>query len=158
MSLAIRSIERWYLTFQKYRIRISPTDSVTEHAIFWWEGSKISARYTVSEFLAPSTGRLLTLCKWFSKNQRKVKLLKFYSWCTFDYLTSTAIFNVLVWFTWVRLGSVIRHINYCRLFNAKSGLYMYIKYIGFGLTGFYGISTIVGYLMPNPVHTCILNI
>ena len=23
--------------------------------------------------------------------------------------------------------------------------------------GFYGISTIVGYLMPNPVYTCILN-
>ena len=29
-------------------------------------------------------------------------------------------------------------------------LYIYIKYIGFGLFGFYGISTIVGYLMPNP--------
>ena len=27
---------------------------------------------------------------------------------------------------------------------------MYIKYIGFGLVGFYGIPTIVGYLMPNP--------
>ena len=28
----------------------------------------------------------------------------------------------------------------------------------FGLFGFYGISTIIGYLMPNPVHTYILNI
>ena len=27
-----------------------------------------------------------------------------------------------------------------------------------GLVGFYGISTIVGYLMPNPVFTYILNI
>ena len=35
---------------------------------------------------------------------------------------------------------------------------MYIKYIWFGLGGFFGISTIVGYLMPNPLYTCILNI
>ena len=34
---------------------------------------------------------------------------------------------------------------------------IYIKYIWFGLVGFYGISTIVGYLMPNPVYTYILN-
>ena len=46
----------------------------------------------------------------------------------------------------------------CRLFNAKSSLYIYIKYIGFGLVGFYGISPIVGYLMPNPLYTYILNI
>ena len=26
------------------------------------------------------------------------------------------------------------------------------------LVGFYGISTIVGYLMPNPLYTCILKI
>ena len=32
--------------------------------------------------------------------------------------------------------------NHCRLFNAKSSLYIYIKYIGLGLVGFYGISTI----------------
>ena len=29
--------------------------------------------------------------------------------------------------------------------------------IWFGLVGFYGISTIVGYLMPNPLYTYILN-
>ena len=29
-------------------------------------------------------------------------------------------------------------------------LCIYIKYIGFGLVGFYGMSTIVGYLMLNP--------
>ena len=28
----------------------------------------------------------------------------------------------------------------------------------FGLLGFYGISTIVGYLMPNPLYTYIMNI
>ena len=35
---------------------------------------------------------------------------------------------------------------------------LYIKYIGFGLDWSYGISTIVGYLMPNPLYTYILNI
>ena len=48
------------------------------------------------------------------------------------------------------MGWVLGHINHRRLFNAKSFLYTYIKYIGFGLVGLYGISTIVGYLMPNP--------
>ena len=50
----------------------------------------------------------------------------------------------------IRLGLVLWHINHCRLFNAKSSLFMYIKYVGFGLVGFHGISTIVGYLIPNP--------
>ena len=58
----------------------------------------------------------------------------------------------------VCLGWVLWHINNCRLLNAKSSLYIYIKYIGFGLVGFYGISTIVGYLMPNPLYTYILDI
>ena len=40
-----------------------------------------------------------------------------------------------------------------RLFNALSPLYIYVKYIWFGLVGFYGISNIVGYLMLNPLHT-----
>ena len=35
---------------------------------------------------------------------------------------------------------------------------MHIKYIGFALVGFYGILTIVGYLMPNPIYTYILNV
>ena len=50
------------------------------------------------------------------------------------------------------------HINHCRLFNTKSSLYIYIKYIGFGLVRFYDTSTIVGYLMPNPLYTYILDI
>ena len=57
-----------------------------------------------------------------------------------------------------KIGLVLWHINHCRLFNAKSSLYIYIKYIWFGLVWFYGISTIVGYLMPNPLYTYILNI
>ena len=36
-------------------------------------------------------------------------------------------------------------------------LYTYMSNI-YDLVGFYGISTIVGYLMPNPSHTYILNI
>ena len=42
--------------------------------------------------------------------------------------------------------------NHCRLFNAKSSLYIYIKYIRFGLVYlyFYDVSTIGGYLIPNP--------
>ena len=45
---------------------------------------------------------------------------------------------------------ILWHINHCRLFNAKSFLYIWI-YIWFVLVGFYGISTIEGYLMPNPL-------
>ena len=58
--------------------------------------------------------------------------------------------------------------NHCRLFNAKSSLYIYIKYKSslyiyikytwFGLVGFYGISIIVDYLMLNPLYTYISNI
>ena len=59
----------------------------------------------------------------------------------------------MIWFGWV-----LWHINYYRLFNAKSSLYIYIDYIVVGLVGFYGISTIVAYLEPNPLYTYILNI
>ena len=44
------------------------------------------------------------------------------------------------------VGFGFMHINHCRLFNPKPSLYIYIKYIGLGLFGFYSISTIVGYL------------
>ena len=50
-------------------------------------------------------------------------------------------------------GWVLWHINHCWLFNAKSCLYIYIRYIWFGFVGFYGISTIIGYLMLNPFYT-----
>ena len=52
----------------------------------------------------------------------------------------------MIYFAWV-----LWHINACRLFNVIYPLYIYIKYIWIGLVGFYGISTIVGYLMPNPL-------
>ena len=38
-------------------------------------------------------------------------------------------------------------------FNTKSFLYIYTKYIWFGLVGFYGISIILGYLMSNSQYT-----
>ena len=55
----------------------------------------------------------------------------------------------MIWFGWA-----LWHINHCWLFHAKSFLYIYIKYIEFSWVGFYGIATIVGYLMPNPVYSC----
>ena len=60
---------------------------------------------------------------------------------------------IQVWFGWV-----LWHINHHRLFNARFSLYMNIKYIKFGLVGFYGISTIISYLMPNSLYTHILDI
>ena len=48
----------------------------------------------------------------------------------------------MIWF-----GSIHWHINRCRLFNAKYS-YKYYKYLWFGLLGFIGISTIIGYLVP----------
>ena len=56
------------------------------------------------------------------------------------------------------VGLGFMRIKHCGLFNAKSSLYVNIKYIEFGLVGFNGISTIVGYLMPNPLYTYILNL
>ena len=46
-------------------------------------------------------------------------------------------------------GWVLWHINHWRLFDAKFSLYGCIKYMWFGLIELYGISTIVGYLMPH---------
>ena len=57
----------------------------------------------------------------------------------------------MIWF-------VLWHINRCRLLKVKYCLYIYIKYVWFSLGLFYGISTIVGYLMSNPLYTYILNI
>ena len=63
----------------------------------------------------------------------------------------TCILDIYDWF-----DLVLWHINHCGLFNAKSSLYIYIKYIWFGLVWFYGISIILGYLMPNPFYTYIV--
>ena len=51
-----------------------------------------------------------------------------------------------VWF-----GCVLWHINHWGLSNAKSSLYIYIRYKRYGLVVYYGISTIVGYLKPDPL-------
>ena len=47
-----------------------------------------------------------------------------------------------IWF-----GLVLWHISHSKLFKAKFFLYIYVKYIGFGLVWFYGISAIVGCLI-----------
>ena len=78
-------------------------------------------------------------------------------WTLFGYLMPnppyTYVLNIYDLF-WLGLW----HINRCMLFNAKFSLYIYINYIWFSLVGFYGISTIVGYLMPNHVYTYNLDI
>ena len=45
--------------------------------------------------------------------------------------------NRLFWF-----GLILWPINPCRLFNAESSLYIYIKYIGFDLVGFMAYQTL----------------
>ena len=65
--------------------------------------------------------------------------------------------NILNIYDLVCLGFMAYKLLYC-LFNAKFLLYIYIKYIWFDFIVVYGISTIVGYLMPNPLYTYILNI
>ena len=78
--------------------------------------------------------------------------------CVYIYTHTYIYIYIYIYVSMIWLGFVLCHINHCRLFNAKSSLYIYIKYIWFGSVGFYGISTIVGYLMPNPLYTYILNI
>ena len=66
------------------------------------------------------------------------------------------IFIHIHWKYMIWLGWILLH---CRLSNAKSSLYIFIKKnIWFGWVRFYGLSTIVGYLMPNPLYTYILYI
>ena len=55
-------------------------------------------------------------------------------------------------------GWVLWHINHCKLFNANIlNTYILNVYdlVWLDLVWFYGISTIVGYLMPNPLYTYI---
>ena len=66
--------------------------------------------------------------------------------------------DLVIWFSFDLFGLVLCHINHCRLFNVKSFLYVYIKYIRFGSVEFYVISTIVGYLMSDRFYMYILNI
>ena len=73
--------------------------------------------------------------------------------CTHPIWFANEYIKYKIWF-----GRVLWHINHCRLFDAKSCFYIFIKYIWFSFVWFYGISIIVGYLVPNPVFTYILNI
>ena len=70
-------------------------------------------------------------------------LVEAYRWWTLGKI----VLLIKVWF-----GLVLWHINHCRLFNPKSILYIYMKYLGFGLVWFYAISTIVRYLIPTLVY------
>ena len=71
-----------------------------------------------------------------------------------DYATSASLERHV----WPGRRSIYNNIIHCRLFNAKSCLCIYTKYIWICLVGFHGISIIVGHLMPNPFYTYILNI
>ena len=53
---------------------------------------------------------------------------------------------------------VLWHINHCRLFQARFYLSIYIKCIWIGFVLFYGISTLKGYLISNPLYSHISNI
>ena len=78
------------------------------------------------------------------------------------YINYCRLFNTESYlFTYIKyiwFGFVLWHINPCRLFNVKFCLHIYTKYIWFCFVWFYGISTLVGYLMSNSVYTYILNI
>ena len=58
----------------------------------------------------------------------------------------------------IRFVYVLWHIKHCRLFKAKSSLYIYIKWIWFGWVEFYCISKIAVYLISNTLYTYILNV
>ena len=55
--------------------------------------------------------------------------------CFLSYILSS-IFIYIYMLVW--LGWVLWHFKHCRLFNAKSSLYIYTKYIGFSLGGLNG--------------------
>ena len=59
----------------------------------------------------------------------------------------------MIWYGWV-----LWHIDTYRLFNVMSRLYIYIKHVWFTLVGFYGTSTLVGYLRSSLVYIYISNI
>ena len=109
----------------------------------------------------------INLCRLFNVKSSLYMDIKYigFGWVGFygistivGYLMPDPLYTYIMNLYMICLGWVLYHINLCRLFNVKSSLYMDIKYIGFGWVGFYGISTIVGYLMPNPFYTYILDI
>ena len=102
-----------------------------------------------------------------------IYILNIYDWTWFGFiaLNHCKLFNaksslyiyiyIYIYIYWIHViwfGWVLWHVNHYKLFIAKSFSCIYTKYIGVALVGFYGISTIVGYLMQNPFHTYILNL
>ena len=88
---------------------------------------------------------------WFVWALRHIDYCRLFNVKSYSYIYILNIY--MIWF-----GCVLWHINHFRLFNAKSSLFIYIKYIWCGLVRFYGISNNVGYLMPNPFYTYILDL
>ena len=58
----------------------------------------------------------------------------------------------------IGFGLILGQINHCKLINTNYCSYGSIKYICFCMVGFYGMSLIVGYLIPNTLYTHILDI
>ena len=120
--------------------------------IFWFGLAGFYGISTILGYLMPNP--LYTYIKYI-----RFGLVGFYGISTIvGYLMPNPLYTYIYIYIYIWFGLVLWHTNHCRLFNAKSSLYIYIKYTGFGLVGFYGISTILGYLMPNLLYTYILNI
>ena len=131
----VNTIDNWY-----YQIQIVFTLSI-DNFILWWK---------------------IKLCHW---RMKPVLTYVTYIYRFVDKRYTSKNFKVfnhlvvnlqLLSIYMICIGWVWWHINRCRLFNAKSFSYIYIKYIWFVLVWFYGISTIVGYLKWN-LYTYILN-
>ena len=55
------------------------------------------------------------------------------------------------------IALIANMVHHCKIFNAEFSLYIHVQ-IWCGWVRFYGISTLQGYLMPNPLYTYRLNI
>ena len=126
----------------------NPANTIIRLNISWFETSFFFFRYKIlwmkKNIISSRTGEncwgkhLVDYLNWFG----------WVLWHMLGYLMPNPLYiKYMIWFRFV-----LWHINHYRLFNANSSLYIYIKYIGVDLFGFYGISTIVGYLMPNPLY------
>ena len=72
------------------------------------------------------------------------------------YLMPNPLFTYIFNICGLVLLGFIGDIKHCWLFKAIPSLCIKIKYIWFGLVGIFCITTIVGYLIPNPLSTYIL--
>ena len=164
------SCPKW--TWERWQWRATPHFPKLQH--YWTHTTRLFS--AISRTLVG--GGLLPLCRDTCDVFTENNIFKHFFFLTFEIIRpSKHLFGLVLWhinhcrlfyarsslYIYIKyigfwFGWVLWHINHCRLFNARSSLYIYIKYIGFCLVGFYGISTIVGYLMPDPLYTYILNI